>query len=85
MPDDIDPVSLNRLPAVQRAELSPDEQAIFDATVTNQRSLAGLQGPAGIRLHSPRHPCLKWFIGARSPLPFALAGVENQVRSQNAT
>jgi len=51
---DIDPISRCRLPLVQRGDLDEAGQRVFDATAANQRSIARLRGPAGIRLHSPR-------------------------------
>src|SRR5213075_3279127 len=51
---DIDPLSRCRLPLVQREDLDEPGQQVFDATAANQRSIARLRGPAGIRLHSPR-------------------------------
>ena len=51
---DIDPISRCRLPLVQREDLDEAGQQVFDATAANQRSIARLRGPAGIRLHSPR-------------------------------
>jgi 4-carboxymuconolactone decarboxylase len=50
----IDPQSRSRAPLVNRDDLDEAGQRAFDATVTNSRSIARLQGPAGIRLHSPR-------------------------------
>src|SRR4051812_40441092 len=52
--NDIDPISRCRLPLVQRDDLDEAGQQVFDATAANQRSIARLRGPAGIRLHSPR-------------------------------
>ncbi len=53
-PDDVYPDSRNRLPLIQREEMDEQGQKAYDAAVSNPRSLAGLQGPAGIRLHSAR-------------------------------
>ncbi|MCH7977623.1 MAG: hypothetical protein IH935_01440 [Acidobacteria bacterium] len=53
-PDDVYPDSRNRLPLIQREEMDEQGQTAYDSAVSNPRSLAGLQGPAGIRLHSAR-------------------------------
>jgi 4-carboxymuconolactone decarboxylase len=55
LPKDVYPDSLNRLPLVQRKDLDEPAQKIYDyfASPTGG-SLAGLQGPGGLRLHSPR-------------------------------
>ncbi len=54
-PDDIDPDSGNRLPLARREDLDERTTPIFDRLAdANGGSLAGLQGPGGIRLHSPR-------------------------------
>jgi len=53
-PDDIHPESLSRLPPVGRVELDEQGKAFYDAVTGPQsRTLAGLQGPSGIWLHSP--------------------------------
>jgi 4-carboxymuconolactone decarboxylase len=54
LPADIYPDSRNRLPLVKREDLDADGRAIFDGYENNPLSLAGLQGPGGIRLHSPQ-------------------------------
>ena len=55
LPKDVYPESLNRLPLVKREELDERGQKLFDSyTGSNSRSLAGLQGPGGLRLHSPK-------------------------------
>ncbi len=52
--EDIDPGSRNRLPVVQRAELDESVKRVFDEIATRSAtSVAGLQGPGGIMLHSP--------------------------------
>src|SRR5207248_10448262 len=44
---------LNRLPLVKRQDLDAAGQKLFDSYAgPNSKSLAGLQGPGGIRLHS---------------------------------
>jgi 4-carboxymuconolactone decarboxylase len=53
LPPDIYPESHNRLPLVRRDEFDEFGQKIFDETAGDSRSLVGLQGPGGIRLHSP--------------------------------
>jgi 4-carboxymuconolactone decarboxylase len=54
-PGDVYPQSGNRLPLVERAELDPDGQALYDEHAADARSLAGFRGPAGILLRSPRY------------------------------
>jgi 4-carboxymuconolactone decarboxylase len=54
LPSDIDPVSRSRLPVVKRDDLDEAGKQVYDATAANNRSIARLRGPAGIRLHSPR-------------------------------
>ena len=54
LPQDVYPDSRNRFPLIQRDDLDEPGKKAYDAAVGNIRSLAGLQGPAGIRLHSPR-------------------------------
>ena len=54
VPGDIDPQSGNRLPLPRREDLDERTRPIFDRlTDAGGGSLAGLQGPGGIRLHSP--------------------------------
>ena len=53
-PEDIDPQSRNRLPLVQREELDALGQQLYDESQADGRALVWLQGPQGIRLHSPR-------------------------------
>jgi len=55
IPDDIDSRSGNRLPPPRREDLDEHTRPIFDRLAdASGGSLAGLQGPGGIRLHSPR-------------------------------
>jgi 4-carboxymuconolactone decarboxylase len=55
LPNDVHPDSLNRLPLITRDQLDAAGQKLYDTyTGPNSKSLAGLQGPAGIRLYSPR-------------------------------
>ena len=53
-PGDVHPESGNRLTPVDRATLDPDERAFYDEVAGDARTIAGLRGPAGISLHSPR-------------------------------
>jgi 4-carboxymuconolactone decarboxylase len=55
LPPDVDPDSRARLPLVQREAMSEEGKKVYDLFVSPQvRSLAGLQGPYGIWLHSPK-------------------------------
>ncbi|MEA2978301.1 MAG: 4-carboxymuconolactone decarboxylase [Alphaproteobacteria bacterium] len=53
MPSDIDPKSGFRLPLLQREDLDEVAKQAYDDASTSGRSVAGLQGPAGIQLYSP--------------------------------
>ena len=54
LPGDIHPESLSRLPLVDRAAMDEEGKKFYDAVTGPQsRTLAGLQGPSGIWLHSP--------------------------------
>ncbi len=54
-PDDVYEESRCRLPLVRREHLPPNAQKIFDQLIDPEGgSHAGLHGPGGIRLHSPR-------------------------------
>ena len=54
-PSDIYPESGSRLPLVQREDLDEQGQRHYDSYVNPEsRALAGLRGPGGVRLHSPR-------------------------------
>ena len=53
LPADVSADSRNRLPVVKREELSPQGRQLYDGVVGDTRLLTGLQGPGGIRLHSP--------------------------------
>lgn len=53
LPPDIDPESRSRLPLVRREELDAGGQAVYDRVASDPRSLVGLRGPGGLRLHSP--------------------------------
>ena len=54
LPKDVYPDSRSRLPLVKREELDERGKKVYDEAVSDPRSLAGLQGPGGIRLHNPR-------------------------------
>lgn len=56
LPSDIDPHSGSRLPPVRREDLDPAGRLEYDALAarTGSTSLAGLRGPGGLNLHSPR-------------------------------
>lgn len=54
LPEDVHPESRSRLPPAKREELDEDGKKAYDAIVSNPRLLAGLRGPAGIRLYSPK-------------------------------
>ena len=56
LPPDIYPESGSRLPPVRRDDLDPQGRQEFDALVaqTGGASLAGLRGPGGLNLHSPK-------------------------------
>src|SRR5712691_8806335 len=54
MPSDIDPQSGFRLPLLEREDLDEAGRKIYDRASTPGRTIAGLQGPAGIQLYSPK-------------------------------
>jgi 4-carboxymuconolactone decarboxylase len=54
MPSDIDPKSGFRLPLPRREDLDEAGQKTYDRGTTPGATIAGLQGPAGIQLFSPR-------------------------------
>ena len=54
MPSDIDPQSGFRLPLPRREELDEAGQKAYDRGATPGANIAGLQGPAGVQLYSPR-------------------------------
>ncbi len=52
LPRDIHPDSRSRMPMIQRSALPADRHADYDRHIgPNRSSLAGLQGPGGLRLH----------------------------------
>src|SRR5262245_24271086 len=55
LPKDVYPESRSRLPQPKREALDEQGKRIYDSVTDPKRpTLAGLQGPAGIWLHSPR-------------------------------
>ena len=54
LPKDVYPDSRNRLPLIKREDMDDLGKKVYDETVADARTLAGLQGPGGIRLYSPR-------------------------------
>ena len=54
MPSDIDPRSGMRLPLPRREDLDEAGQKAYDRGTTPGATIAGLQGPAGIQLFSPK-------------------------------
>ena len=58
MPTDIDPRSGMRLPLPRREDLDEAGQKAYDRGTTPGATIAGLQGPAGIQLYSPKTSAL---------------------------
>jgi len=54
MPSDIDPQSGFRLPLPNREDLDEAGKRAYDRGTTPGATIAGLQGPAGVQLYSPR-------------------------------
>jgi 4-carboxymuconolactone decarboxylase len=54
MPSDIDPRSGMRLPLPKRDDLDEAGQKAYDRGTTPGATIAGLQGPSGIQLYSPK-------------------------------
>jgi 4-carboxymuconolactone decarboxylase len=54
MPSDIDPQSGFRLPLLKREELDEAARKTYDSAIRPGETIAGLQGPAGIQLYSPK-------------------------------
>lgn len=54
MRSDIDPQSGFRLPLPRREDLDEAGRSAYDRAVTPGRTIAGLQGPAGVQLYSPK-------------------------------
>ena len=78
LPPDIDPESRCRLPLPNRDDLDEAGKQTFDLlSDSHGGSLAGLRGPGGLRLHSPR------VAAARRPVNTYLryaAGIEPRLR-----
>lgn len=72
LPPDIDPESLNRLPRVRREDLDDLGKKLYDAVAGDGR-LLGLEGPIGIRMHSP--PVSEYMTMGNQYLRFG-AGIE---------
>ncbi len=72
LPPDIDPSSLNRLPRVRREDLDDAGKKAYDAVAGDGR-LLGLDGPIGIRMHSP--PVSEYMTLGNQYLRFG-AGIE---------
>lgn len=54
LPADVNPGSLSRVPLARREDLDDDGKRVYDTLMGPQtRTLAGLQGPYGIWIHSP--------------------------------
>ena len=58
MPSDIDPHSGFRLPLPNREDLDEAGKATYDRATKPGATIAGLQGPAGIQLYSPKTAAL---------------------------
>src|SRR4029078_3067591 len=54
MPSDIDPKSGFRLPRPNREDLDEAGKKAYDRGTTPGATIAGLQGPSGIALYSPK-------------------------------
>src|SRR5215813_6448978 len=54
MASDIDPQSGMRLPLPRREDLDEVGKRMYDRGTTPGATIAGLQGPAGIQLYSPK-------------------------------
>jgi 4-carboxymuconolactone decarboxylase len=54
MPSDIDPQSGFRLPLLKREDLDESARKTYDSAATPGANIAGLQGPAGVQLYSPK-------------------------------
>src|SRR3972149_5644958 len=72
LPPDIDPESLNRLPRVRREDLDDLGKKLYDAVAGDGR-LLGLEGPIGVRMHSP--PVSEYMTMGNQYLRFG-AGIE---------
>jgi 4-carboxymuconolactone decarboxylase len=55
LPGDVHPESLSRVPLIRREDMDEDGKRFYDLVMGPQtRTLAGLQGPYGIWMHSPQ-------------------------------
>ena len=54
MPSDIDPQSEFRLPLPKREDLDEDGKRAYDRGVRPGATIAGLQGPAGVQIYTPK-------------------------------
>jgi len=54
MPSDVDPQSGFRLPLPKREELDEAARKTYDSATKPGETIAGLQGPAGVQLYSPK-------------------------------
>ncbi len=55
LPGDVHPESLSRVPLIRREDMDEDGRRFYDLVMVPQtRTLAGLQGPYGIWMHSPK-------------------------------
>jgi 4-carboxymuconolactone decarboxylase len=54
MPSDIDPQSGFRLPLPKREDLDEDGKRAYDRGTRPGATIAGLQGPAGVQLYTPK-------------------------------
>ena len=52
LPKDVHPDSGNRLPLLKREDLNDELKKVYDATVSNPNTVAGVRGPNGIRMRS---------------------------------
>ena len=54
MPSDIDPQSGFRLPLPKREDLDEAGRKAYDRATAPGATIAGLQGPAGVQLYTPK-------------------------------
>jgi alkylhydroperoxidase family enzyme len=66
LPPDVYPDSRNRIPLAKRENLSEEGKKIYDSHVSqDSTSLAGLQGPGGLRLHGSGEGAVGKDLGRR--------------------
>jgi hypothetical protein len=66
LPRDVDPESRGRLPIVKRETLDDELKRDYDRHIgPNRSSLAGLQGPGGLRLHGSKEDRIGEDLGGR--------------------